>query len=272
MPWLRKLPEVFISYVRFFKIWRFWDGMYLDKLFFGLRGEEDVYGKAVKKEDLIRKKFNFVPGSKELVLVFPCWGGVLKANLFVRCSLMKKGYSVLEYEFPSNILSCNPELTRKYFDSILKEVLSDVSRLKKERGFSRISIVGLSLGCVNACMVADKLRVSKLFLALPGSCLAEAIWNGIATQKLRRRYEDAGISLKDLKRCWRRLAPENNVSRLDCEAFVFRSSKDLVIQSYLGKSLVSRIKSVDCAVDSWMGHYLGVLGFWLFPGRFWKGF
>lgn len=214
----------------------------------------------------MKSRFSYCEGSEKMTVLFPCWCAEFRDNFFVRRYFLKRGFSVLEYEFFGGVLSVDENLTLKYFDCIKRESVKEIQGLRGEFGFSGVDILGLSIGCVNACMVANEIDVGKLFLILPGSCLVEAVWSGIGTQEIRRSYEERGVGLEDLKKKWKRIAPENNVDKLNCEVFVYRSVRDLVILSEFGERLVRKIGDVECKVDCWKGHYLGVAWFWLFPG------
>jgi len=240
--------------------------MYLDKMFFRLRGGRQVFNEKISRKDLIKSRFSYRGGSDKLFVVFSGWGGKLGNNFFIRRKLLKAGFSVLEYEFPEAVLSVNEKFTAGHFNVILEEVVWEICRLKRGFKFSKVNIVGVSIGCVNACMVANLVDVEKLFLILPGNCFAEAVWTGIGTQEIRRSYEERGFSLEDLKKIWSELSPENNIDGLNCEVFVFLSEKDLVILPELGERLIEKIGKVECKVDSWMGHYLGVAWFLVWSG------
>ncbi len=187
---------------------------------------------------------------------------------------MKKGFSVLEYEFPKAILSSNWKFTLNYFNFIRKSVIKEIEKLKKEYRFQKIKITGVSLGCVNACMCADNNElINEILLIIPGHCLAESMWQGISTQQIRQEYENQKISLKELKNHWHILAPENNITNLKSKKVsIFLSKADKVIPYYCGKKLLEKAKSLKYnlfyKINNNLGHYLTALQFYLSPKRF----
>ena len=116
-------------------------------------------------------------------------------------------------------------------------------------------------------------NIDEIFLIIPGHCLAESIWQGISTQKIRQEYENQKISLKKLKNYWYTLAPENNINNLKSKKVsIFLSKADKVIPYYCGKKLLEKAKSLKYNlfynINDNPGHYLTALKFYLSPKRF----
>lgn len=221
---------------------------------------------------LFKRRFKYTQQSQELFVLLPPWGGRFCLNLFLRKAILKKGCSVLEYEFPRNILSSDWERTLNYFNFVRELVLRDVEKLKSKYKFSKISIIGVSLGCINACMVANNNDVNILCLVTPGNCLAEAMWYGAATQEIRKDYENKKITLKDLKTYWHTLAPETNIKNLQAKKLLAYISKaDKVVPFYNGKTLIEKIKSynhpVFYKIHKNLGHRVTALIFYLTPNK-----
>jgi hypothetical protein len=221
---------------------------------------------------LFKKRFKHKPQSQELFIILPPWGGRLCLNLFLRKAVLRKGCSILEYEFPRNILSSDWERTLNYFNFVRELVLRDAQELKNKYKFSKISIVGVSLGCINACMVANNNDVNILCLIVPGNCLAEVLWYGAATQGIRKDYEEKGITLENLKKYWHSLAPETNIENLRAEKIlVYVSKADKVIPFYNGKTLIEKIKShnhhIFYKIHKNLGHRVTALVFYLTPQK-----
>jgi esterase/lipase len=248
--------------------------MDLDKIFkIPINGRE-VFDDKIPLEKIIKKRFNYKKDSKELYILLPPWGGRIFYNFFVRRFLRKKGYSFLEYEFPKAILSTNWKFTLDYFNFIHDSVVKESEKLKKRYGFQKIKIIGMSLGCVNACMCANNNEsIDEIVLILPGHCLAELVWRGISTQKIRREYENKEISLKELKDRWHALAPENNIDKLKSKKVsIFLSKADEVVPYYCGEKLLEKLKSLKYNlfydINDNLGHYLTVMQFYLNPKKF----
>jgi hypothetical protein len=250
--------------------------MSLDKIFFYIRNgkQEQVFNKRVSSEDLIKKRFSYKKNSKELFIIIPPWGGGMHLNVFLRKSLFKKGHSFLEYEFPEEILSSNWKFTLSHFNKIKDLILEDIKILNKKYKFKKITLIGISLGGVLSCKIANNNPlINELDLIVPGHCLAEAMWKGISTQNLRKSYESQGINLRELKNYWKSLAPENNISQLKAKKInLFLSKSDLVIPFYCGNRLLTKIKSLNYnlsyKINNSLGHYFTIFSFYLDPKKF----
>ena len=82
-------------------------------------------------------------------------GGHFYFNFFLGEKLFKHGCSFLEYEFPQAILSSNWKITLNTFEKIRDSVIMEIEKLKKEHSFLKVNVIGVSIGCVNACMIAN---------------------------------------------------------------------------------------------------------------------
>jgi len=226
----------------------------------------------IKLTGFIKKKFHYVKNSKELIVFIPPWHARLKDNNIIQRTLLKQGCSFLEYAFSPKILSVNHRLTLKCFRQIKKEIKQNINQLKKKYKFKKIKILGISLGCVNACMIAnDNKNISELSLILPGHCLAESMWQGLSTKKLRQQYEEEGVTLPQLKKYWKELAPENNIAKLSAKKiYVHLSQADAVIPYYCGKILKDKLNKkykIIYKENKHLGHYLTAVLFHLLPKK-----
>jgi hypothetical protein len=198
----------------------------------------------------INKKFTHIKNSKELFVIFPPWTGKFYLNTFLRKSIAKRNCSVLEYEFPRAILSANWKQVLSNFLFIKQSTLSEIDLLKQKHGFEKVNIIGVSLGCINACMIANNnFDIKKLYLILPGHCLAESLWEGESTQELRDEL-DNNHNLSDLKQYWRDLAPENNIDNLKVDKIsVFLSEADKSIPFDHGKRFLGQLQSYNYSIE-----------------------
>lgn len=248
--------------------------MIFDKIFFYIRNSKQVFDEKIPARKLVKKKFWHKKGSKELFVILPPWGGRLYLNFFLRKKLLKQGYSFLEYEFPEAILSSNWEITLEEFSRIRETVAKEIEKIKKKHGFKKINLIGVSIGCINTCMIANNNSfIDELFLIIPGRCLAESMWKGISTQKIREAYEGKRITLKKLKEYWRSLAPENNINKLKAKKIsIFLSKADVIIPFHCGKKLVEEIKAFKYNIfyknNKFLGHNLTALSFYLRPEKY----
>ena len=248
--------------------------MIFDKIFFYMRNDRQVFDEKIPARKLITKKFWHEKDSEELFIILPPWGGRLQLNFFLRKELLRRGHSFLEYEFPEAILSSNWEATLENFSKIRDGITKEIERIKKKHKFKKINLIGVSIGCVNTCMIANNNSfIDELLLIIPGRCLAESMWRGISTQQIRKVYEKNGINLKKLKKYWRSLAPENNINKLKAKKIsVFLSKADVIIPFHCGKKLVEEMKAFKYNIfykdNNFLGHNLTALSFYLRPGKY----
>jgi pimeloyl-ACP methyl ester carboxylesterase len=221
----------------------------------------------------IKKKFTYAKNSKELFIIFPPWTGRFYLNTLLRKYISRKNCSVLEYEFPKQILSANWKKVLENFLFIKQQTLSDVSALKQKYEFERINVIGISLGCINACMIANNnIDVKKLHLILPGHCLAESLWEGESTQEIRDDLDD-NYNLSNLKEYWRDLAPENNIDNLKIDDIsVFLSEADKSIPFDHGKRFLEQLQSynypIEYKIAKHLKHSFAAIFFYLLPSKF----
>lgn len=247
--------------------------MNLDKIFFRSKKSRQVFEEETPAADLVKSRFWHKKGSETLFIVLPPWGGFFYLNFLLRRKILKHGCSLLEYKFPKAILSSNWEITLNNFNKMRDSITEEIKKLKGERAFKKINIVGISIGCVSACMVANNNPlIDETFLIVPGHCLAESMWQGSSTQKIRQSYKNKGITLEELKEYWRGLAPENNVDNLKSKKIsIFLSESDVVIPFYCGRKLLDKIESLKydlfLETNKSFGHALTALLFYLNPEK-----
>jgi len=213
--------------------------MNFDKVIVGVRSD-------IPKNSIVRKtgKHFFRGHSKKLYVVTPYWHATLRSlpMRYLRRRILKAGHSCLVYQFPFKVLSDNVHLTEKYFKDIQREVKRDITAVQRKHGFSKIVVLGMSLGCVNAVMVANKNpKVTTLILVVPGNSLAESLWRGIGTTKLKQQIKKHGINLEKLEKDWKDLAPENNIGGLtgkNIEIYVSKSDRSYPIATAMTSSKI----------------------------------
>ena len=241
--------------------------MVFDYLVKVLNGRQ-VYDEEIPSSKLIIPKFYHVRDSEVLCVIMPPWGVHLSLSFLMRIQLAKKGISTLEFELPKAILSTNWKYTLNNFIQISDVVSDEIDILRRKYLFKRIVVVGLSIGCINACMISNNNRsVNEVKLIVPGHCLAESMWNSMDTKKVRRAYENQGISLEKLKKYWSKIAPQNNINNMKSKKIsVFLSKHDKVIPFYSGMKLLDALKSSKYDVTSRIlnhkGHSAAILEFY----------
>jgi len=232
--------------------------------------------KFIKDDNLkehIKKEFHYTSGSTCLYTCLLPWHGRFKDFARIKKEAIKAGFSFLAYRFPAEILSSDYNLTKKCYEKIQNLVCEDLKKLKKQYAFSKFNLISVSISCVNACMIANNYPgISKIILIVPGNCLAESLWKGVRTQHIKKQFEIDGVSLKQLKKYWFKLAPEHNISKLkNVEVQVYLSKSDEIIPYECGKKLVSSMKNSGLSPfveeNRLLGHYFTGLRHYLFPKR-----
>ncbi len=238
-----------------------------DRIIGPLRGKVTDFGGDVG----LTSDFYHVPDSKVLCVLIPPWKTEADYYKPVRKRIHDAGYSCLEYKITSPLISPDYEYTRNAFKEVIDSVKSGIEKMVNQYGFKEVQVIGVSIGCVEAAMIANhNPHVTKLVLVAPGSDLAESMWYGLKTQNVRRLFEEKGITLPFLKEAWRDLAPENNFHGLDGkEIEIYISKSDVNIPYRYGKKLADAMIAHGLHPrvneNKYLGHYLTVLKY------LWKG-
>src|SRR3989338_6816859 len=205
-------------------------------------GHFDIY----VLERQIQRQFDYFEGSKKLYVYLPHWGDGLGYLKNLRKVILERKQSINAYGFPRKVLSSDWRLTLDCFETLRANVQADILRLKNKYGFSEIIVLANSLGCVHACMFANRDPIiNKLYLLTPGHDLAESMWHGLRTQFLRREFENRGTDLMQLKKHWHDLAPENNLNLKGVETHIYLSRSDQIIPYRFGAQLVENMQRLE---------------------------
>jgi hypothetical protein len=237
---------------------------FFDKLFVKYSCKKYKYFKTPLTEKNFKKRFIHVPKSKILYINLSGWHTHLSTSFALKKRVLKKEFSFLNYEFPEGVLSSDEKLTKKDFLKMSEIVKKDIKDYKKRFKFKKIVVVGASLGGVIGFLVTNgNKNVDKFVSICTGYDLAESLWTGIVTKKLRKKFEKKKITLKKLKKAWEKITPANNVNKLkDKEIILFLSQADKVIDYSQGEKMFKALKNkkykVDLHVNKNLGHYLTI--------------
>jgi hypothetical protein len=236
----------------------------LDKFITDLR-KNFLVRPAVKK---IGRRF-FRGRSSRLYVVVPYWYATVSS--FVMRDLEKRileaGHSCLAYQFPGKSFSDDVQMTLKNFKDIQKKAENDIKFFRKKHNFSEVVVLGISMGVVNALMIANNNPdVQKLILVVPGDSIVKVLWNGIGAIEIKERITSRGIHMEDLEKEWKELEPRNNVSGLtDKDIEIHLSRSDDVIPYKNGRELLSVMKKIGLKPKVFenkdLGHYLTIFNF-----------
>jgi len=240
-----------------------WLNISFDKLIYWFLGNHKF--KAVKvDESNLKHRFYPVKDSKTLYVNILGWNIHFRDSFSARKNINKKGFSCVTYQFPCGMLSPDIDLTKKNFIQVKKIILNDMKRYVLKYGFEKIIVSGTSLGGILAFLVSNGNRlVDELVLINPGYDLAESLWTSILTNKLRKKYENQGVTLKKLNLLWRDITPYKNLDKLKGKnIFIFTSKADKAISFSQADKLIKELKKrgykVNCNINRFLGHYLTI--------------
>lgn len=236
--------------------------MGIDRILAKIRPPPKLEAVVMTPDDIQR---DFVPGSGRLYAMFPHWRGRFDHFEKLKNRISDAGAGYLCHQFPVGMLSPDHEQTTRNFKLVQDDVSADLAF--KANDYIGITAIGVSLGCVNAMMVANNVpQIDRLVLVVPGHCLAESMWNGVRTQNLRKEIEAQGVSLDQLKEYWHDLAPENNIDNLNGRNIkVYLSRADEIIPYGCGRRLAEKLEeqglNPDVNVNLFLGHYFTIKRF-----------
>lgn len=178
---------------------------------------------------------------------------------YIRKRLIQEGTNMDVYVLPNNIIQPNPELTRKFLDDVL---MSAIQQQNRDYSGKEVNILGISLGNVLAFRFAENFQVNKLISVVPGSRLAECIWESIATNGI---VQNSGRGLQNYKRILAGYNPIESVSSISpTYTEIHLGIWDLMIPYFRGKELAEEMKlksNVSVKYAKFSGHAETVVSF-----------
>ena len=129
--------------------------MNADKLIANYLGNKDKIDRRSFGESLIKRYFHYQRNSRVLYIFVPQMSGLYGYTTKLRKLMKKKGYSFLEYHFSKNLLSDDFKQVSMNFNEIKMEVIAKITQLKEKYGFEEINLIGMSIGCVSACLIGN---------------------------------------------------------------------------------------------------------------------
>jgi len=209
------------------------------------------------------------PGSNKLCVLLPPWHIVTPLWNHLQERLIKRGYSLLIYEASEDILSADGKHIQTKFKEIKDKAVKDIHDLQKQHTFKTIDVVGLSLGTCSALYVAiSGITINNLVLVCPSEDLAEGIWTGIHTQKIRAQLEKDKKTLDDFRAEMKVMTMRRDYKMNVKNVEILVSDADKVIPYNLGLDLAKSLqaKGISTKVRRYRhrGHYATVILFCLF--------
>jgi len=161
------------------------------------------------------------------------WG--MKFDLAKKIGLIPKRGRCFVYEGPIGIPSPNPQ------DS--KDLLLELSENVSSLGLNNFNIMGLSVGTYAGFFMANNFDVNKLVAVVPSSKLGAALWEGIATQEIRRRASKFGLENSlDYDEIISGTNSIENISNLPDDIEIHVATHDRYIPTKYGEELISEVQ------------------------------
>jgi len=172
----------------------------------------------------------------------------------------------LIYYFNESIIATNTESVVSSFEYIALSIASDVNELSHRYGYTHIDLLGISLGNVAMCITAEKLKhFNKVIMLVPGDSLADPLWFGWRTRRLRHKLQRSGTTLTRLQKQWDILAPSSHVSTLRGHGVhIILAKRDRFIPYDFGRQLVRDLLAAHASVtftESPFGHIATILAY-----------
>jgi hypothetical protein len=210
-----------------------------------------------------------IPNTDKLCILMPPWHIWDSLWSQVQKRLIKQGFSLLIYEASEDILSPDGKVVANQFREVKDAALRDVRELLATGQFNSVDVVGLSLGTGSALYLAiSGIVINKLVLLCPSADMAEGIYTGIRTKKIRRTLEKDGKTYEDYRKEMHELTMRKPYGVNIKEVDILLSEVDDVIPYRLGMELVESFRNRGLTVNVTnyrsRGHYVSFILFCLF--------
>lgn len=250
--------------------------IYLDKIILSIFKQKHNLNKKVKLKNYIQKEL--ILRNDTLVVLCPPWHVGKLSTSILRFRLKQKKYSFLTYDINVDVLSSDYKSTGIYIETIINTISEDINILKKKHNFKKIYLIGFSLGNLYAINVSIKNKnVDKLIIASTGYSLADCVWHGYSTQKIKNAMiKHYGLTFEKLNKAWKNthlLDDPKNIKFLnDKEIMIFGSKNDLLtkydsLTNFLNVLDNNNIKYIK-KINTHLGHYGTIVLFLLFPRKY----
>lgn len=210
--------------------------------------------------------------SDRAIVVFHHWNATNRQKSLASF-LARFGFTVVELSMPYHFERCRPGAMHSDYmlSANLGRTLQSVKQAVLDgraivhwlglRGYSQISVLGMSLGSwVAGLVAAHDPAVSKASLFLPADSLADMVWTGRATREIRQSFEGE-IEISELCRAWSPVDLGSYAQRLarpGLSLHMVLARRDTVVLPDLSCRLARRLKGegADLTVTQLTcGHY-----------------
>jgi dienelactone hydrolase len=198
------------------------------------------------------------PPSRAAVLVMPQWNSDAGGHVGLCKLLAWNGMSALRLSLPYHDLRMPPELNRAdYIVSanlmrtlqVCRQAVLDARRAiawLKQRGYTRIGILGTSLGsCLALLTAAHEPLIDAEALNHISPYFADVVWRGLSTEHVREGL-NGHVELDLLRSIWQPISPHGYLERLrNRKTLLVYARYDLTLPVDLSEDLVRAFKELD---------------------------
>lgn len=159
----------------------------------------------------------------KLVIFFPYWTG--RSKVYESIGQKLKDSTLVYYEYPSTIVSCDIPNSIKQFDMIVNDALN----LIYDYAPKKLIIIGSSFGSSIAVKLSTKVNVDKLILLTFGSSIAKTIERNKILQKLLGFDSKHKLSFSKIEKAFKPYSIEGTIKHMknpDTSVMTFSSVHD----------------------------------------------
>lgn len=209
---------------------------------------------------------------KDIIVIVPGWmhRKFKKYKPFILLEHnIPKNYGYIRYNYSHDMLNSDPILTKKNILKLTKRIETDLNKLNKKskRNFYGY---GQSLGNLFLCISSKDIYFKKIVYILPGDNLAEMVWNGEATEKIKKKMEKDGMTLPKLKELWKEISPDHQFKRKarKTEYYIKNGKRDKIIPQKNSKGLIKYLKEKKIKLvlhENMLNHYIEIILELIYP-------
>lgn len=244
----------------------------LDRYFIGNKpATETLFRPDYAPEKVVTFSEVVNPKGANFVALFPPWHGGGRAYSRLVRRLVARNNAVLVLSFDDQLLTHDSEQVLASFTNLSEICAEEIVNQTETQGYKKVSLLAASLGTPALAMTASLLdRFDAATLVTPGANLADCMWHGIRTQRVRRELEARGETLATVNERWQPIAPINHLEAMNGkDVRVVLSAADDVIptKSQLEYAAALVESGVQPTIESSrMGHY-GTIGRFCITGK-----
>jgi hypothetical protein len=185
----------------------------VDKIlaYYNFRKEKPL-DSSYKPENAINSRQFIDAGNDRLAIIFPGWHTHNFPINVLTERLVRKGWSVLWYDYNDQILEPDEKAVVESMRYIRDTACDDIQKLISQKPYRRIHFISISLGGVPMALVCDKLKhFSSVTAVVGGDDLAVDMWHGFRTQKYKVAFEKMHIGIRKLAKDWDNIGPDHHL-------------------------------------------------------------